>query len=356
MAIDLTGFWRPHLKNCPSTHYQSVAGRALPAIPLGLVARIGKIKSQRYAVPLALVRAEPHTTDAHHNALLVAEARRHCSHQDIVVADAGFPVALLLQSDLPHFLVRDAINSTYRRKQIVQKGRGRYSTKGELIRPLQRMHKTTTLAASSPDVVETWKEKKRVVTAEIWRDVVLNNAQNMARSDNFKELVGAEKLHYIEQCTTALRSLSVFVIRDPRYKTPLLLVSSDPLSAVDAYHLYKSRWGIENLPLVAKQMIGMTRQFVHEPETCQRLPELGIISAAILAYAAATTDPIPTGFWDRAPKPTSGRLRRALMGSPFPQSYVLPPQLRKKNSCVRHLRTGNRHVIQEKSEQLLTQQ
>jgi hypothetical protein len=32
LAVDITGFWRPRLKNCPTKHYDHRAGKALPAI------------------------------------------------------------------------------------------------------------------------------------------------------------------------------------------------------------------------------------------------------------------------------------------------------------------------------------
>src|SRR5215510_7247318 len=36
VACDLVGFWRPRLQECPTKHYCSQAGKALPAIPLGI--------------------------------------------------------------------------------------------------------------------------------------------------------------------------------------------------------------------------------------------------------------------------------------------------------------------------------
>ena len=36
-AVDLTAFWRPQLKGNPSKHYNSQAGKALPAIVLGII-------------------------------------------------------------------------------------------------------------------------------------------------------------------------------------------------------------------------------------------------------------------------------------------------------------------------------
>src|SRR5206468_2820104 len=75
--------------------------------------------------------------------------------------------------------------------------------------------------------------------------------------------------------------------------------------------LYRDRWPVEQLPLAAKQMLGAARQFVHEQETCQRFPELALLAGAVLTYAAATSPAVPTGSWDRLPRRTPGRLRRA---------------------------------------------
>ena len=56
VACDLVGFWRPRLQGCPTKHYCAQAGKALPAIPLGLTARVGSVGSQRLAIPCLLVR------------------------------------------------------------------------------------------------------------------------------------------------------------------------------------------------------------------------------------------------------------------------------------------------------------
>jgi hypothetical protein len=87
-------------------------------------------------------------------------------------------------------------------------------------------------------------------------------------------------------------------------------------------------------------MIGGARQFVFATESRYRLPELTLLAGAVLSYLAATTPAIPTGFWDRQPKPTPGRFRRALLGQPFPESYPLPARLRKKAAVFAHLAMG----------------
>ena len=84
---------------------------------------------------------------------------------------------------------------------------------------------------------------------------------------------------------------------DPRYREPLLVATSLPLTAPQLRACYPDRWAIEQIPLAAKEMVGATRSFVSAPETCQRLPALALLAGAILSYAAATAPAIPTGFW-----------------------------------------------------------
>jgi hypothetical protein len=94
VAVDLTGFWRPRLRGCPTVHYHQAAGRALPAIPLGLVARVGSVGAQRLALPRAFVRADPaDPAPGAHARRLVAEAARQCAADEALVLDAGFGVA-----------------------------------------------------------------------------------------------------------------------------------------------------------------------------------------------------------------------------------------------------------------------
>src|SRR5947209_98508 len=57
VAADGVGFFRPRLRDCPTRHYSSPAGKALPAIPFGMVARIGSVGEQRLPLPCRLLRA-----------------------------------------------------------------------------------------------------------------------------------------------------------------------------------------------------------------------------------------------------------------------------------------------------------
>src|SRR5215207_5960730 len=90
VAVDVTGFWRPRLRGCATSHYHGPAGKALPAIPVGMVARIGSVGTQRLGLPLALVRADiaDPSTAAHERALLQA-AVQAATDDDALVCDAG---------------------------------------------------------------------------------------------------------------------------------------------------------------------------------------------------------------------------------------------------------------------------
>src|SRR5262245_55649053 len=89
-------------------------------------------------------------------------------------------------------------------------------------------------------------------------------------------------------------------------------------------------------------MLGAAHQFVFAPESRQRLPALAWVAGALLTSIAATQPAIPTGFWDRAPTPTSGRLRRGLAHVHGADFMELPTQLRNKQSPTAHLPKGIR--------------
>jgi hypothetical protein len=318
VAVDLTGFWRPRLRDCPTTHYHGVAGKALPAIPVGLIARIGSVGRQRLGLPLGVVRADPADPSlaAHTQALLTAAVAR-MEPTDVVVVDRGFGVAALHAAKTARYLARLPQNFTARRATPpAYGGRGRPPTRGALVRPLPRTYRGRAIAATPPDTVTTWTEAGVAVRAETWTALVLPAA------------------------AAAAPVFTVVAIHDPRHPTPLLLAHSVALSPQAARDLYADRWPVEQLPLVAKQLLGAERAFVSAPETCQRLPEVALLAGAVLSYLAATTTAPATGFWDRRPQPTAGRLRRVVGNCSFPDTYPFPVRLRTKAAVTAHLPTG----------------
>mgnify|MGYP001608269551 CR=1 FL=1 len=176
-----------------------------------------------------------------------------------------------------------------------------------------------TIEATVPDETYSFIEAGRTLRAEIWRKLVLN-----------KTLTGEKN-----------KTCDVYAIYDPDFDQPWLLATPVALKAESVRAIYKDRWPVEQIPLSAKQMVGAHRQFVHNSESIQRLPELALLAGSILSFLAATIPAIPTGFWDRKPKRTPGRLRRTLMGKPFPKDAEISGQLREKKSVTAHLPKGN---------------
>ena len=322
ITVDVTAFWRPALRNCPSQHYHPAANRALPAVIFGVIGGVGQIGGQRLACPLAFERVHP--KDPSESRLwqeLLRWAPRHLAPDDVAVMDAGVKLTDVHAARLERYLLRLATNFTARRnRSLPYGGKGRKPVYGEKIRPLARSYKGKTIPASSPDRVETWMEEGVELRAEIWEDLILPGMIPGPQANTFW----------------------VYAIYDPAYTTPWLLATPLKLKAATVKALYQDRWPVEQIPLSAKQMVGAHRQFVHAGESIQRLPELALLAGSILSYLAATAPLAPTGFWDRQPKRTPGRFRRMLMGKPFPQSYPLPQQLRKKASVTEHLPKGIR--------------
>ena len=321
ITVDVTAFWRPALRNCPSKHYHPAANRALPAVIFGVIGEVGEIGGQRLACPLAFERVHP--KDPSESRLwqdLLRWVRRHLSPDDVAVMDAGVKLDNVQAEGLERYLLRLATNFTARRNlPRPYAGKGRKPVYGEKIRPLERSYKGKTIPASSPDRVETWTEAGVELRAKIWEDLILPGVVPGPQVKTFR----------------------VYAIYDPAYTTPWLLATPLQLKAATVKALYQDRWPVEQVPLSAKQMVGAHRQFVHADESIQRLPELALLAGSILSYLAATAPLAPTGFWDRQPKRTPGRFRRILMGKPFPQFYPLPRQLRKKASVTGHLPKGS---------------
>jgi hypothetical protein len=320
LAVDVTAVYRPRLRGCATTHFHSGAGRALPAIPVGIVARTGQAGTQRLGLPVAFVRADPADPSARaHQQALLATAATVCGPRDVVVVDRGFRVRHLQAAGVERYVVRLVKSFTARRATPPPyRGRGRRPTRGMVVRPLARPRRRGggVRAASVPDRVEQWRVGETVVRAEGWDDLVTADAAP-----------GAGRF-------------TVWAIHDPRYREPLLVATRLATPARVVQQLYLDRWPVEQLPLVAKQLIGAGRQFVHAPETCQRLPELALLAGALLSYAAATGPLLPTGCWDRRPARTPGRLRRVLARHPFPHDVPLPARIRRKAAATSHLRTG----------------
>lgn len=323
VPVDMSGFGRPKLADCRTKHYTSQAGKALPAIPLGIVGATGSVGSVRLCLPRFLVEADPKdTNEAEHQKRTVRKAAASLADDEALVLDAGFSLSDLLSIDKVRFVVRGAKNFTARKNRLpFYKGKGRHGLYGELVRPLERTYRKKVLPATRPDGSARWKDGRHTLTAFYFDDLVLSTQK---------------------PGSPAFRCVVLF---DPRYHEPLVLVTNLPpsVSARDLWLLYRDRWPIEQMPLAAKQMIGASRAFVFGTDSRTRLPQLALLAGSVLSYVAATSAPVATGFWDRACRPTCGRLRRVLSSLHLSDLALESPeasQVRKKASVTAHLRTG----------------
>ena len=319
VPVDLTAFWRPTLKNCPSKHYEPTAGQALPAVTMGLVGEVGVMNGQRLALirQIERVRAQD-GSEKQLWADVLKQLKRELAEDEVRVVDAGLKISDLHEAGIERFVIRLAVNFTAHRNVLPEYKGGRKATYGTLVRPLARKGKKRDLPATPPDEIVDWLVNGRVIAVKIWRNLVLP-----------KTVPGS-----------ANKTFDIYAFHDPAYKRPWLLATPVKLTYQSVHAFYTDRWPVEQIPLCAKQMIGAHRQFVHNPEAVQRLPELALFAGSTLSFLAVAAPPIPTGFWDRHPKATPGRFRRALFGKPFPKEAVLPRQLREKKSSTAHLPKG----------------
>lgn len=330
-AYDTLGIFRPRLQRGAGKHYDSQAGKALPAITFGIVGAVGTVKEQAVTLPLKIVRGEGRAANSDDRLMeaLIQAAVSEVSAEDVVTADRKFSPVQLLENGCKALVIRRPKNMTLRRSEVaVYQGRGRKPTQGEVVRPFARKYKNKVLAATQPDETQTWQElyhgEEVTVKAHLWRGVIPMPQKDW--TDEQRQLV---------QHTAWV----AVVAHHPAFKEPLVILMTVDFTAQQARQVVRGRWGIEQPPLVAKQVLGGHRQFVHDPQMCFRLPELIFVAGAALTYLAATCDPIPTGWWDKHPKPTAGRLRRELSKvalSDFPH----PTQLCKKNSKTLQLPVG----------------
>jgi hypothetical protein len=331
LACDLVGFLRPPLVGCAGQHYQSQADTALPAVVLALVAQVGSVGKQRLALPRLLLRQEPgETTEADLEKRVIGQAGQDLAAEEALIVDAGFALADLLDLGVARFVVRLKSNSVARRNYLpAYKGHGRPPLYGERVRPLPRKRKGQTRAATPPDRVARWKVGGRVIKAHLFDNLVLSEAAPGAPA------------------------FRIVVILDPRYPKPLVLATNLMVSAYALWCLYRDRWPIEQLPLAAKQMLGAERAFVFGKESRHRLPELALLAGNVLSYLAATSQLVATGFWDRACRPTCGRLRRALSRMDYSVLPLLAGPVRKKESPTAHLPKGVKAHRRQKAEPVL---
>ena len=289
VACDLTGFFRPKVQNCPEKHYNSRAHKALRAVVFCLIATVESVNKSRLALPRALVRQEPRETEVAFQRRMHAQLKTVLAPDEAAILDAGSEIADVLAAGLERCKQRGPTSFCGRHNALPEyKGRGAHPEYGERVRPLPRWYGRRDIAAPPPDDSAHWNDGRYTMRARLYNNLVLSTAKQGSRS-----------FHCI-------------VIYDPRYQQPLVLLTDLGVTAYALWRLYRDRWPIEQVPLLAKQILGAERASVFGRESRFRLPELALLARNVHSYVAGYHQPIGTGFWDRCSRPTCGRRGRAL--------------------------------------------
>ena len=334
-SVDFTGFQRPAVKKLKSKAYVSKMNRAVPAIPIGIIANIGEVEGKRIGLPTDLVISAIDTNDfKSHMKHLYQHVQARTEEDSVVVFDAGFNLAVAVANGINQCVIRLASNCTFGKtpgvvpKRTSARGRTPTMPKAEIVRPMKRKHKDKELPATKADrVFDVENENGKTLTVHVWESVYFLERQlKDVESETLKE----EMRHL---------PLRVVAVYDPDFETPWLLGTPMPsLEPISLHEIYLSRWPVEGIPQAGKYILsgGGGRHFVHRPLAMQRLPSLSLIFGALIKYVAATLPPIRSGFWDRGTKPTYGRLMKQLKKVGIP----LSDQLSKKRSKTSHLPVG----------------
>jgi hypothetical protein len=321
VGVDITAFWRPRLQGWLGKFFCRLAERAVKGIGFALIVQVGHCGGQRLPLLKQLICAERDTvSESQLKATALKTAGQGLAAHEVVVHDAGASIADMQTAKVPRYVVRLDRNCTARRNQLPPDagGQGRPAEYGCLVRPLARTYKAHHLPATPPDVTVQFTYAGRLIEAQGWHDLVRRDQKVAADNALF----------------------TIWVYHDPLYQEPLVLGTNLTAQAATIFQLYLDRWPVEEVPLVCKQLLGLQRHFVFAALARLRLPELGLIAANILAHLAAILPALPTGFWDRQPRRTPGRLRRVLSQAGFPKEYPLDGRIREKHAVTAHLPKG----------------
>ncbi len=334
-SVDFTPFRRIAVKKLKAKAYISEANRAVSAVPIGMIAEVGAVNGQRIALLKNATVADLTLNDEKaHKKKLYKQVAKGLEQDEIAVLDAGFGLAGAAEANISQCLIRLAKNCTFGKtpgkipERTSDKGRKPTQYKAEIVRPLARQHGNKTIPATEADEICTiTDESGRRIEVHIWRKVYFLERHLKDITDEYQK----KRLRR--------QPLKIMAIYDPDYDEPLLV--GTPLLSLQpeaARQIYIARWPVEGLPQTGKYILsgGTGTHYVHHPTAMERLPILSLIFGSLLKYVAATLPPFRTGFWDRAVKPTYGRLLRHLKKVGIP----LSSQLFKKASVTTHLPVG----------------
>ena len=332
--VDGTAYRRAAVKKLESKAYFSDTNRALPAVPIGMIATVGEVNGQRIALLKNAVVTDVKTNDSVADKQeLYRQVAIGLEEDEIGVFDAGFKLVEAAEAGIEQCVIRLALNCTFGKtageipERTSAKGRTPTQHKAEIVRPLERRHGGKTIPAHpAHEICTITDELGQEMKVHIWNKVYLLERH-------------LKKVQESKQDELRQMPIKVMAIYDPAYANPLLI--GTPLLSLkpDAGRkIYAARWSVEGLPQTGKNILsgGGGTHYVHHSTAMKRLPTLSLVFGSLLKYVAATLPPFRTGFWDRLLLPTYGRLLRHLKKVGIP----LSEQLFKKDSSTAHLPVG----------------
>jgi hypothetical protein len=309
--VDGTAYRRAAVKKLESKAYFSDTNRALPAVPIGMIATVGEVNGQRIALLKNAVVTDVKTNDSVADKQeLYRQVAIGLEEDEIGVFDAGFKLVEAAEAGIEQCVIRLALNCTFGKtageipERTSAKGRTLTQHKAEIVRPLERRHGGKTIPAHPAHETCT-------ITDELGQEMKVHILERHLK-----------KVKESKQDELRQMPIKVMAIYDPAYANPLLI--GTPLLSLkpDAGRkIYAARWSVEGLPQTGKYILsgGGGTHYVHHSTAMKRLPTLSLVFGSLLKYVAATLPPFRTGFWDRVLLPTYGRLLRHLkkVGIPY---------------------------------------
>ena len=333
--VDMTGYKRARVKKLKSKSYDSQVGRAVPAVPFGIMGTTGQVGGQRVAILDMLICGEiTENNPSGEMGTVYKQVAKRLTETDLALLDAGFSLVDACVSGINNCVVRLAKNCTFGKTpgkippQTSERGRKPSRHQAEIVRPVARPHGDKVLSASKPEQTET-------VVNDVGQEIKIESWSGLYFLERHLDRVADEAL----KRKLRQQPLKVVVIHHPDYTDPLVLGTPVlELTAESLLAIYPERWPIEGIPQTGKYLLsgGGGRHYVHHPTAIKRLPALTMIFGSLLKYLAAIAPPFRSGFWDRIVKPTYGRLVKHLKKVGLP----LSSQLSKKASVTAHLPLG----------------
>lgn len=265
-SIDVTAFWRPRLQGWTGKFFYRLANRAIKGVGLTLIAQVGNLGGQRILLLKHMICAGQGTSDQALKQQALQWACAHLGEHEVAIHDAGASVADMQQVHMKRYVVRMDLNCSARHNHLpARKPRGRPPEYGQKVRPLPRHWKNRTIVATKPDFSTSFQFNGRTVGVKSWHNLVRIDQKVAVDNETF----------------------SILVFNDPLYRKPLVLGTNLVAKPASIFCLYLDRWPVEQIPLAAKQMLGLHRQFVSAETSCLRLPALALLAGNILTFLAA---------------------------------------------------------------------